>query len=175
MPITRSAASGSKNTAINGKEQKTETKKPKAKPAKREATEKEVPTSPKKVSKKATDAAAANGTANKKAKKGTTAKKQAVKHESAEGEDPEVDEADDADALQDAETTIYDFKANDIKGNEVSLDKYKGHVCIIVNVASKCGHTKLHYEQLVEIFDKYCEEKGLRILAFPCNQFSKYL
>jgi len=33
--------------------------------------------------------------------------------------------------------SIYDFSAVDIDGNEVSLEKYKGHVCIIVNVASK--------------------------------------
>ncbi|PWA25342.1 hypothetical protein CCH79_00005173 [Gambusia affinis] len=33
--------------------------------------------------------------------------------------------------------SIYEFSAKDIDGNEVSLEKYKGHVCIIVNVASK--------------------------------------
>ena len=33
--------------------------------------------------------------------------------------------------------TIYDFSAVDIDGNEVSLDKYRGKVCIIANVASK--------------------------------------
>ena len=32
---------------------------------------------------------------------------------------------------------IYGFTANDIDGNAVSLDKYQGHVCIVVNVASK--------------------------------------
>ena len=33
---------------------------------------------------------------------------------------------------------IYAFKALDIDGNMVDLgEKYKGHVCIIVNVASK--------------------------------------
>jgi len=34
-------------------------------------------------------------------------------------------------------SSIYEFSANDIDGNLVTLDKYKGHVCIIVNVASK--------------------------------------
>lgn len=34
-------------------------------------------------------------------------------------------------------SSIYDFSAVDIDGNEVSLDKYKGHVALIVNVASK--------------------------------------
>ncbi|KAF5278809.1 hypothetical protein FQR65_LT03496 [Abscondita terminalis] len=67
--------------------------------------------------------------------------------------------------------SIYDFKANDIDGKEVSLDKYRGHVSIIVNVASECGYTKNHYDELNELYDKYSETKGLRILGFPCNQF----
>jgi len=33
--------------------------------------------------------------------------------------------------------SIYDFTAKDIDGNEVSLSKYQGHVCVVVNVASK--------------------------------------
>lgn len=68
-------------------------------------------------------------------------------------------------------SSIYEFTANDIQGEEVSLEKYKGHVCIIVNVASRCGHTKSNYEQFVSLYDEYSESKGLRILAFPCNQF----
>merc|ERR1711976_637977 len=34
-------------------------------------------------------------------------------------------------------SSIYDFNATDIDGNEVSLSKYANHVCIIVNVVSK--------------------------------------
>lgn len=34
-------------------------------------------------------------------------------------------------------TSIYDFSAIDIDGNEVSLEKYRGNVVIITNVASK--------------------------------------
>jgi len=33
--------------------------------------------------------------------------------------------------------SIYEFSAKDIDGTEVSLEKYKGFVCIITNVASK--------------------------------------
>lgn len=33
--------------------------------------------------------------------------------------------------------TIYEFSATDIDGNVVSLEKYRGYVCVIVNVASK--------------------------------------
>lgn len=33
--------------------------------------------------------------------------------------------------------SIYEFTCKDIDGNDVSLEKYRGHVCLIVNVASK--------------------------------------
>merc|ERR1712226_1739529 len=35
------------------------------------------------------------------------------------------------------EETIYQFKANTIDGEEVSLARYRGNVCLVVNVASK--------------------------------------
>ncbi|XP_043580632.1 probable phospholipid hydroperoxide glutathione peroxidase isoform X1 [Bombus pyrosoma] len=68
--------------------------------------------------------------------------------------------------------SIYDFTAKSIKGEEVPLSNYKGHVCLIVNVASKCGLTATNYKQLNELYDEYADSKGLRILAFPCNQFN---
>merc|ERR1711874_328657 len=40
-------------------------------------------------------------------------------------------------AMATSPSSIYDFTAKDIDGNDVSLSKYAGHVCIIVNVASK--------------------------------------
>lgn len=68
--------------------------------------------------------------------------------------------------------SVYDFTVRDIKGEEVSLEKYKGFVLLIVNVASKCGLTSSNYAQLVKL-DEQFHDKGLRILAFPCNQFGK--
>ncbi|XP_019867299.1 phospholipid hydroperoxide glutathione peroxidase [Aethina tumida] len=68
--------------------------------------------------------------------------------------------------------SIYEFSAKDLQGEEVSLEKYKGHVCIIVNVASQCGYTKNNYAELIDLYNEYSETKGLRILAFPCNQFA---
>ncbi|CAG9762839.1 unnamed protein product [Ceutorhynchus assimilis] len=68
------------------------------------------------------------------------------------------------------ESSVYDFTVKDIQGNDVKLDKYKGKVLLIVNVASNCGLTETNYKQLNELYDKY-QEKGLRILAFPSNQF----
>lgn len=67
--------------------------------------------------------------------------------------------------------SIYQFHAKDIHGEDVSLDKYRGHVLIIVNVASGCGLTDINYKQLVQLYEKYSNSHGLRILAFPSNQF----
>lgn len=68
-------------------------------------------------------------------------------------------------------SSVYDFSAVDIDGNKVDFKRYRGHVLIIVNVASKCGYTSGHYKELNELYEEYGETEGLRILAFPCNQF----
>lgn len=63
------------------------------------------------------------------------------------------------------------FTVKDIDGKEVDLaKKYDGKVCLIVNVASKCGLTDDHYKKLTALHEKY-KEKGLAILAFPANNF----
>ncbi|OOM81313.1 glutathione peroxidase [Clostridium sp. BL-8] len=64
---------------------------------------------------------------------------------------------------------IYDYKVKNIKGDEVSLNNYKGKVLLIVNTATGCGFTP-QYEGLQKIYDKY-KDKGLEILDLPCNQF----
>ncbi|VDL75778.1 unnamed protein product, partial [Nippostrongylus brasiliensis] len=76
---------------------------------------------------------------------------------------------DDADAIS-AHKTIYDFSVKGADGKPVSLSKYKGQVVIVVNVASQCGFTDNHYTELKELQDKYYSD-GLRVAAFPCNQF----
>jgi len=68
-------------------------------------------------------------------------------------------------------SSIYDFTVKDIDGNDVSLDKYKGHVCVITNLASKWGLTAQNYKELQALHDELAESRGLRILGFPCNQF----
>ncbi|KAI4303514.1 hypothetical protein MLD38_039130 [Melastoma candidum] len=67
--------------------------------------------------------------------------------------------------------SIYDFVVKDDKGNDVSLNNYKGKVLLIMNVASKCGLTNSNYTELNQLYEKY-REQGLEILAFPCNQFA---
>ena len=64
---------------------------------------------------------------------------------------------------------LYEFSVKDIDGSEVDLSSYKGKVILIVNVASACGFTP-QYEGLQNLFERY-KDKGLEILAFPCNQF----
>lgn len=65
--------------------------------------------------------------------------------------------------------SIYDFKVKNREGKDVSLDKYKGKVLLIVNTATGCGFTP-QYEGLENLYKKYNKE-GLEILDFPCNQF----
>ena len=64
---------------------------------------------------------------------------------------------------------IFDFTANDYKGNEVSLKQFEGKVILVVNTATRCGFTP-QYDGLEKLYEKY-EDKGFVILDFPCNQF----
>jgi len=65
--------------------------------------------------------------------------------------------------------TVYDFNLKDKKGNEVSLETYKGKVLLIVNTATGCGFTP-QYEELEAMY-RSLKEKGLEILDIPCDQF----
>ena len=64
---------------------------------------------------------------------------------------------------------IYDYTVKDRKGNDVSLEKFRGKVLLIVNTATGCGFTP-QYKGLEELYQKY-HDKGLEILDFPCDQF----
>ena len=68
-------------------------------------------------------------------------------------------------------TSVYDFRAKTLRGDEVSLADYRGQVMLIVNTASKCGFTP-QYEGLEKLYDKL-HGRGLSVLGFPCNQFGK--
>ena len=65
--------------------------------------------------------------------------------------------------------SVYQFNANTLSGEEVSLDTYKGKVLLIVNTASKCGLTP-QYEGLENLQKAYSDD-SFSVLAFPCNQF----
>ncbi|WP_165186963.1 glutathione peroxidase [Caulobacter soli] len=65
--------------------------------------------------------------------------------------------------------SVYDYAAKTLDGQDVNLADYRGQVLLIVNTASKCGFTP-QYEGLEALYRAY-KDKGLTILAFPCNQF----
>ncbi len=65
---------------------------------------------------------------------------------------------------------FYDFTVKDAKGNNVSMQEYKGKPVLVVNTATGCGFTP-QYAGLQKLYDKY-KDKGFEILDFPCNQFA---
>ena len=66
-------------------------------------------------------------------------------------------------------TSVYDFSARDLDGNERSLAEFSGKTLLIVNVASKCGFTS-QYTGLEALW-RSDRDKGLVVLGFPCDQF----
>jgi glutathione peroxidase len=75
-----------------------------------------------------------------------------------------------ADKQPEKNSPLY-FIMDDIDGNPVELERYKGQVVLLVNVASKCGLTP-QYEALQAIYRKY-GERGFTILGFPANNFGQ--
>lgn len=65
--------------------------------------------------------------------------------------------------------TIYSLTARSNDGQEVSLERYRGRVLLIVNLASKCGFTP-QYSDLQALQDEFGDQ-GFSVLGFPCNQF----
>lgn len=66
--------------------------------------------------------------------------------------------------------SVYEYTVKDVNGHDVSLEKYKGKVLLIVNTALDCGFAP-QYEELELIYREY-HNQGLEILDFPCNQFA---
>jgi glutathione peroxidase len=66
-------------------------------------------------------------------------------------------------------TTLGDFSATTIDGQDTSLSTYEGQVVLVVNTASQCGFTP-QYAGLQELHDTY-GERGFTVLGFPCDQF----
>jgi glutathione peroxidase len=66
-------------------------------------------------------------------------------------------------------TTLQDFSATAIDGQEVDLSAYHGKVVLVVNTASQCGFTP-QYKGLQELHDQYGDQ-GFAVLGFPCDQF----
>ena len=67
-------------------------------------------------------------------------------------------------------TSIYDFAAPTIHGDEQPLRSYEGQVLLVVNTASQCGFTP-QYEGLQRLEETYAD-RGFHVLGFPCDQFA---
>ena len=64
--------------------------------------------------------------------------------------------------------SFYDLSINDINGEEINLERFKGKKIMIVNVASRCGYTS-QYKDLQSLYEK--NKDKLEIIAVPCNDY----
>lgn len=67
--------------------------------------------------------------------------------------------------------TIYDYKVEDINGEEFDFADLKGKKILIVNTASKCGFTP-QFEGLEKLYQKY-KNQNFIIVGFPSNDFGQ--
>ena len=64
---------------------------------------------------------------------------------------------------------IFEISLMDLDRNEISLEKFRGHPSLIVNIASQNQEIHKNIQELKELSEKF---KGkLNILAVPSNQF----
>uniref|UniRef100_A0A8C2PD65 Glutathione peroxidase n=1 Tax=Capra hircus TaxID=9925 RepID=A0A8C2PD65_CAPHI len=68
--------------------------------------------------------------------------------------------------------SFYTFEVKDANGRVVSLEKFKGKVALVVNVASDCQLTDRNYLALQELHKEF-GPFHFSVLAFPCNQFGE--
>ncbi|GIE84852.1 glutathione peroxidase [Actinoplanes regularis] len=66
--------------------------------------------------------------------------------------------------------TIFDVSIDALTGGATDLDRYRGSVLLVVNVASRCGLTP-QYDKLQPLYDTY-RDRGLVVLGAPCDQFA---
>lgn len=65
--------------------------------------------------------------------------------------------------------SIYQFKVEDLYGNEFDFSSLKGKKIMVVNTASECGLTP-QYENLQELYETY-KGQNFVIVGFPANNF----
>ena len=71
-------------------------------------------------------------------------------------------------SVRSGSSSFYDLSVNDINGEKINLEKFKGKKVMIVNVASRCGYTS-QYEDLQALYEK--NKDRLEIIAVPCNDY----
>ena len=68
-------------------------------------------------------------------------------------------------------SSIYDFNATSLAGEDTPIKQFAGKVLLIVNTASACGFTP-QYKGLEALQQKF-GARGFSVLGFPCNQFGR--
>ena len=72
-------------------------------------------------------------------------------------------------AAPDSPAGFWDLETRTLEGDPVPLDRWRGQVALVVNVASKCGYTS-QYAGLMDLQRAYAS-RGFTVLAFPSNDF----
>ena len=65
--------------------------------------------------------------------------------------------------------SVYQHPALSLTGENWDWSDFSGNSLLIVNVASKCGHTP-QYAGLENLYEKY-RDRGFSVSGVPCNQF----
>ena len=64
--------------------------------------------------------------------------------------------------------SIYDIDINNLAGEPIKLNDFKGKYLLFVNVASECGFTG-QYDDLQKLYEIHKDK--LMVIGVPCNQF----
>ena len=68
-------------------------------------------------------------------------------------------------------TTLSDFQAETLTGEQVDLNDYDGRVVLVVNTASQCGLSP-QFEGLEQLYREF-QDDGLVVLGFPSDSFNQ--
>lgn len=68
-----------------------------------------------------------------------------------------------------AQVDFFGHSVRGLSGQEVSLERFRGRVVLVVNLASKCGYTG-QYANLQKLQKEY-EGQPFSVIGFPCNDF----
>jgi glutathione peroxidase len=66
---------------------------------------------------------------------------------------------------------IYAVSTQTLEGDAAPLDRFRGQVTLLVNVASECGYTP-QYSGLQRLHERFAA-RGFSVLGFPSNDFGQ--